>query len=125
MAPLKSKALNAAEAVQQKALLKSAKQASTWLKAIANYQRLQVLCILSTQEISVNELNRKVRLSQSALSQHLAILRQAKVVLTRRDAHHIYYRLTPGLAHSVLSQLHKHFCRATAARPFARKKSYK
>ncbi len=59
--------------------------AAAVLKAMANPQRLKVLCLLAERELSVGQLESLVGLSQSALSQHLAKLRQDKRVRTRRD----------------------------------------
>ena len=61
------------------------------LSALANGTRLTVLKLLVKQELSVGALARAVGLSQSALSQHLAKLRNLRIVQTRRDSQHIYY----------------------------------
>ncbi|TCR69260.1 metalloregulator ArsR/SmtB family transcription factor [Rhizobium sp. BK376] len=61
------------------------------LDAMSNPRRLEVLQILSEREVSVGELSAKIGLSQSALSQQLAKLRQKRLVNTRRDALTIYY----------------------------------
>lgn len=66
---------------------------SKLLKALANQKRLEILCQLIEGEKNVGELERKVALSQSALSQHLARLRADDIVATRRDAQTIYYSL--------------------------------
>ena len=63
----------------------------TLLKALSNKRRLMILCALCTQEQSVGELEKKVNLSQSALSQHLARLRRDGFVKTRREAQTIFY----------------------------------
>ncbi|MBB3944178.1 DNA-binding transcriptional ArsR family regulator [Rhizobium skierniewicense] len=70
---------------------KVAIQAAKLLSAVANAKRLVILSVLSKQETSVGSLAEQVGLSQSALSQHLAKLRSAKLVDTRRDAQTIYY----------------------------------
>jgi DNA-binding transcriptional ArsR family regulator len=61
------------------------------LAALANNKRLQIMEIISQEEIIVGDLASRVGLSQSALSQHLAKLRAGKLVNTRRDAQNIYY----------------------------------
>jgi ArsR family transcriptional regulator, virulence genes transcriptional regulator len=66
-------------------------QSTALLTAMANASRIEILDILIREEISVRPLSEKVRLSQSALSQHLAKLRDAGLVKTRRDAQTIYY----------------------------------
>src|SRR3546814_5465302 len=71
-----------------------ADEAADLLKALANSQRLRILCLLHDNELSVGELNQHVELSQSALSQHLAVLREKALVQTRRDAQTVYYTLS-------------------------------
>ncbi len=91
-------------------LAQHAAQAETLLKALANSHRLMVLCSLHGQEASVGELNRRVPLSQSALSQHLATLRNAGLVATRREAQTIYYRLEDPNVRVLIATLHSLFC---------------
>lgn len=88
----------------------NAEQASRLLRALANTQRLRILCHLVGGELTVNQINKKVSLSQSALSQHLAILRRQRIVNTRRDAQTIYYTLAEGPARSMLETLHIIYC---------------
>lgn len=87
-----------------------AQSAADLLKALANPHRLQILCLLGDEEWSVGAINECVPLSQSALSQHLAVLRADGLVETRREAQTIYYRVAPGPALDVIHALHKHFC---------------
>lgn len=75
----------------------------TLLKALSNENRLHILYTLSDGEKSVSEILSQVSLSQSALSQHLARLRQDKLVKTRRDAQMIYYSITHNKAQSLLA----------------------
>lgn len=75
------------------------------LKALANAKRLEVLTNLQKKELSVGALEEKVGLSQSALSQHLAVLRKAGIVKTRRDAQTIYYSLDGTLVKDILHLL--------------------
>lgn len=84
--------------------------AARLMRSLANRQRLLVLCALAEGELSVSELNRRVTLSQSALSQHLAVLRNEQLVSTRREAQTIYYSLMDGPAVRVLQLLHDEFC---------------
>jgi ArsR family transcriptional regulator, virulence genes transcriptional regulator len=84
--------------------------AAQLLKALANERRLQVLCLLADGERSVGEINELLDLSQSALSQHLAVLREEGLVRTRREAQTIYYALTPGPAAAVMQTLHAFYC---------------
>lgn len=86
-------------------------QASNLLKALSNHRRLMILCRLATGEQSVGELERQVKLSQSSLSQHLAVLRRGGLVATRRDARTIYYRLASDEAAAVMMVLYDLYCR--------------
>lgn len=90
-----------------------AEAASRLLKALANPNRLMILCMLNDQELSVGSLNALIPLSQSALSQHLAVLREDGLVQTRREAQTVYYRVAQGPALSVIAALHAHFCSTT------------
>lgn len=92
------------------AMRKHSGAAARLMRSLANRQRLLVLCALTEGELSVSELNRRVTLSQSALSQHLAVLRSEQLVSTRRDAQTIYYSLADGPAVRVLKLLHDEFC---------------
>ena len=89
---------------------KQAKRASGLLKAIANENRLLILCQLVDGEASVGELGKKLDLSQSALSQHLARLRRDGVVKTRRQAQTIRYAIASEDAKALLSTMYRLFC---------------
>ena len=87
-----------------------AKDAAGLMKALGNESRLMILCTLAGGERSVGELNDIVPLSQSALSQQLARLRQQGLVETRRESQTIYYSLVPGPTDKVIHVLHDIFC---------------
>ena len=87
-----------------------AQAAAGLLKALANENRLMILCSLIDGEISVGELNARLPLSQSALSQHLASLRDAGLVATRKEAQTVYYRLEGTAAIRVLEVLQSIYC---------------
>lgn len=96
-------------------LIESASEAAAeLLKAMANPQRLRVLCLLVEREMSVGEINALVPLSQSALSQHLAVLREKNLVSTRREAQTVYYSVADGTVHDVIEVLHRNLCSAAA-----------
>ena len=78
-------------------LQKHSAEAAGLLKQLGNQNRLMILCSLINGELSVTELNQITSLSQSALSQHLASLRKAELVQTRREAQTIFYPLAPLL----------------------------
>ena len=82
-----------------------AAEAAQLLKALGNEQRLHILCNLLDGPLSVGELNLRLELSQSALSQHLAKLRADGLVATRRDAQTIYYRLSDPIAERLIGVL--------------------
>ncbi len=85
-------------------------EAAAFLKALANDQRLLILCSLLDGELSVGEINARVPLSQSALSQHLSVLRDANMVTTARRSQTIHYALAPGPALRVMEVLYSTFC---------------
>ena len=94
----------------QTKLLESAQLVSAILKQLSNPYRLMVLCCLSNGELTVGDLNEQIDLSQSALSQHLAKLRESEIVSTRRDSQTIYYRIANQKIKYLLEVLQKQFC---------------
>jgi len=84
--------------------------AATLLRVLANQRRLMVLCQLADGEKSVGQLAAPVGVSQSALSQHLAVLRQDGVVATRREGQTIWYRIADPAALKVVATLAEIFC---------------
>lgn len=88
----------------------AAARASQLLKALANQHRLMILCHLTKGERSVGELERVIGLSQSALSQHLARLREDGLVQTRRAAQTIYYAIAGDAAPRVIGVLYDIYC---------------
>ena len=98
---------------QAKAMLElkaHAIEAAQLLKALANESRLMILCSLTMGELNVSQLNERLELSQSALSQHLAWLRREGLVQTRRDAQTIYYSLQGSKAEAVIQVLQSIYC---------------
>lgn len=85
-------------------------KATELLKALANEQRLMILCHLVQGPLSVGQLNDRVALSQSALSQHLAVLRESGIVRTERESQTVWYSLPPGAVTRLLAVLHEEFC---------------
>ena len=92
------------------AMVSNAEKAAKWLKAIANPYRLMILCLLLENEYSVTELNETIPLSQSALSQHLAVLRAQDLVSTRKSSQVVFYKLKNEQVTEVISILHKQYC---------------
>jgi DNA-binding transcriptional ArsR family regulator len=98
--------INDLDAMQQRA-----EEASRLLKVLANAQRLRVVCLLVGREMTVGQINEELPdLSQSALSQHLARLRDEGMVNTRREAQTIWYRLVDGPTQSVIATLYGIYC---------------
>jgi DNA-binding transcriptional ArsR family regulator len=86
------------------------------LKAMSNSYRLMILCELHRGECSVSALEDVVGISQSALSQHLAKLRESGVVTTRRDAQTIYYSLADPRITALMASLYELFCAPSKSR---------
>ncbi len=87
-----------------------AADAAGLMKALGNESRLMILCMLTEGERSVSDLNEIIPLSQSALSQQLARLRQQGLVKTRRESQTIFYSLANGPADRVIHLLHDIYC---------------
>ena len=96
-------------------------EAAALLKALANDQRLLMLCCLLDGALSVGEINERVPLSQSALSQHLGVLRDAGLVTTTRQSQTIYYALAKGPALQIMEVLYEAFCAPPAVKKHAKK----
>ena len=96
-------------------LEKSARQAAILLKSMANAHRLKILCQLAEGEKSVGEMESVIGLSQSGLSQHLAVLRRKRIVATRREAQSIFYSLASKEVEEIMASLYRIFC-ATVSR---------
>jgi len=91
-------------------MIERSAEAEAFLKQLANANRLMVLCVLSEGELSVGQLNERVPISQSALSQHLAKLRDAGFVSTRRESQAVYYRLADERVEKTIQNLYQVFC---------------
>ncbi len=90
---------------------KNALKAEKMLKLLANSKRLLILCNLLRKECSVNELTVLVGLSQSALSQHLAKMRNEGLVGTHKQGTTIYYRINKPEVEAILSTLYLIYCK--------------
>jgi DNA-binding transcriptional ArsR family regulator len=86
-------------------------KAATLLRGLANEQRLLILCHLAAEgELSVSALGERMTLSQSALSQHLARLREEDIVNFRREAQTLFYHIADEKAARLLALLHDLYC---------------
>ncbi|WKA30671.1 ArsR/SmtB family transcription factor [Bradyrhizobium roseum] len=96
-------------------LMRKARKASNFLKAVSHENRLLLLCLLAERERSVTELENILSLRQSAVSQQLARLRYDGMVDTRRDGKTIYYSLANDDVRQVISVIYNIFCAPVTA----------
>lgn len=89
----------------------SADKASSLLKALANPDRLLLLCQLSQGELCVSDLQARVGLQQPSLSQQLTVLRQQRLVNTRREGKQIFYSIASNDAMAVMQLLYSLYCK--------------
>ncbi|MDO4708437.1 MAG: metalloregulator ArsR/SmtB family transcription factor [Pseudomonadota bacterium] len=87
-----------------------AEAALVLLKALANHDRLMLLCQLSQGESTVGALEAALQIRQPTLSQQLAVLRNEGLVSTRREGKHIHYAIASAEALRLLQTLHEVFC---------------
>jgi DNA-binding transcriptional ArsR family regulator len=80
------------------------------LKAIAHPLRLKILCVVGGGEACVQEIVDAVGTSQSNISQHLAILRDKEVLVTRKDANRVYYRVGDQRTLQLVAMMREVFC---------------
>lgn len=92
------------------AMVAQSEAAAELLKAIANAQRLRILCMLIEGEMNVSQLNQHLSLSQSALSQHLGVLREKNLVSYRKSAQTVIYRVADGPVTAIIQTLHDVYC---------------
>lgn len=91
-------------------LAEHAQLATAFLKELSNEKRLMICCCLGDSELSVSQLNKMIPLSQSALSQHLARMRDAELLKTRRESQTIYYRLANDNVLKIIEVLKSIYC---------------
>jgi len=85
-------------------------RASRSLKAMSHPLRLKILCTLSSDEVSVQDIVENVGTSQSNISQHLAILRDKGILSSRKDANRVYYRVSDSRTLQLISMMRQVFC---------------
>lgn len=85
-------------------------EAEAFLRSIASRHRLMILCALVEGEMQVGELVRRLGLSQSNLSQHLARLREEGLVAPRREGTTVFYRIGSDRVQPILAALYRLFC---------------
>lgn len=85
-------------------------EAESLLKAMASQARLMILCEVLKGERTVTELRVALGASMSSISQHLAVLRDERIVSTRRESQHVFYSLSNEAAERMLGTLHELYC---------------
>jgi DNA-binding transcriptional ArsR family regulator len=87
-----------------------ASEVSELLKLMAHKDRMVVLCLLSEGELGVSELREHTKLSQSAFSQHLGVLRKNNLVKIRKESQQVFYSIADSRVSLLLSALQNAFC---------------
>ena len=103
-----------------RSLMRKARKASDFLKAVAHESRLVILCLLSERERSVTELELLLALSQSTVSQQLARLRHEGLVEARRDGRVVYYSLSDETTRRFVQAIYDKFCRSGHPAPITK-----
>ncbi len=85
-------------------------RASRSIKAMSHPLRLKILCALSNKEISVQDIVAMVGTSQSNISQHLAILRDKGILISRKDANRVFYRVGDARTLRLIGMMREVFC---------------
>lgn len=75
------------------------------LKVLANHKRLEILQLLNSQELTVNQMVEMLGIPQTNVSQHLSVLRHMKLVTARKNGLNVYYHLTDKRVASVIKEL--------------------
>ncbi|MFZ2872403.1 ArsR/SmtB family transcription factor, partial [Zavarzinia sp.] len=91
-------------------LLPMADSAAEFLKVLANANRLMIVCHLLDGEASVGELETQLGIRQPTLSQQLGILREAGIVIGRREAKSVIYQLSDERARPLIAVMNQLFC---------------
>ena len=99
--------------------MSKARAASSLLKALSHETRLLILCLLSTGERTVSEIEQFLGLQQAVVSQQLARLRMENILQTRRDGRQIYYRIADPQLNELISVLYKMYCEPGSKMPVA------
>jgi DNA-binding transcriptional ArsR family regulator len=85
-------------------------RASRSLKAMSHPLRLKILCTLGDKEVSVQDIVERVGTSQSNISQHLAILRDKGILLSRKDANRVFYKVGDARTLRLIGMMREVFC---------------
>ena len=85
-------------------------EVSALLKSIAHPLRLKILCLLQDQELTVGEIREKVRTTNANVSQHLTIMRNQGIIVSRKEANLIYNRIADERVIELVDILEDLFC---------------
>jgi DNA-binding transcriptional ArsR family regulator len=88
----------------------NAQNAADFMKSFSNANRLMILCLLIEKDMNVAEINLKVKISQSALSQHLIRMKRDGLLGSRKSRNQIYYFIKDKSAKEIINTLHKIYC---------------
>lgn len=94
------------------AMMAQAREASDLMKSLSNETRLMILCMLSSGELTVSEMEDRLHIQQAPLSQQLARLRNERLVKTRREGRMIHYSIADPNVSEVVKTLYRIFCPA-------------
>ena len=103
------------KSIDLRAMQRSAGRAALLMKTLANPDRLMLLCQLAQREMCVSELQKALGIVQPTLSQQLTVLREERLVATRREGKRIFYRVKSPEALALIKVLYDRFCPQAAA----------
>ena len=92
------------------AMMAQARVASDLMKSLSNETRLMILCLLSSGEMTVSEMENRLHIQQAPLSQQLARLRNERLVKTRREGRMIHYSIADPNVSEVVKTLYRIYC---------------
>ncbi|NKI74498.1 helix-turn-helix transcriptional regulator [Dickeya sp. CFBP 2040] len=96
--------------ITQRMMREAAQGAADVLRALANDDRLMLMCFLSQGEASVGQMEQALGIRQPTLSQQLGVMRRLKLVATRREGKQIFYRIEDARILSLLNTLYALYC---------------
>lgn len=85
-------------------------QVSNYLKVLSNPDRLKILCVLVNTELNVQQIEDCTDIHQPSLSQQLTVLRNHKIVVTRREGKQIFYQLADEKVLAIMQTLYQLYC---------------
>lgn len=92
-------------------MLAASENACALMKVLSNQDRMMILCEISQKECCVSDIESELGILQPTLSQQLTVLRNAKLVKTRKEGKQVYYSLNSPQVSAVMETLYQQFCR--------------